>query len=148
MLMTVVFIILGCLLAAGVPLYIMELNHQKKEEPESGESEPDNEPKESQECCGIHLNCEKTSLVATSVEAPVYYEDEDLDRFAGREADSYDNEEVEQFRDILLTLLPEDVAGWARSLQQRRISLPPDVRDELLMIVNEQRQLRGESIIS
>lgn len=70
----------------------------------------------------------------------VYYDDEELDRFAGRAADSYTPEETEEFRDVLMTLLPEDVPGWARSITLRGLELPPDVRDELLMLVNEQRR--------
>ena len=33
-----------------------------------------------------------------------------------------------------MTLRLEDVAGWARSITQRRLELPADVRDELLML--------------
>jgi hypothetical protein len=49
---------------------------------------------------------------------------------------------VEQFRDVLLTLRPDDVAGWSRSMQLRGIELPTEVREELLMIVGEQRDKR------
>lgn len=70
----------------------------------------------------------------------VYYDDEDLDRFKGREADQYTPEEIEEFRDVLLTLLPADVAGWSRSIQVREITLPTEIRDELLMIVADLRK--------
>ena len=43
------------------------------------------------------------------------------------------------FRDILLTLRPDDVAGWSRSIQLRGITLPEEIREELIMIVGEQR---------
>lgn len=89
-------------------------------------------------CCGMHTVCEKTNLSPITGEI-VYYDDEELDRFRGREADSYTPEEVEEFRDVLLTLLPEDVAGWSRSIQVREITLPKEVRDELLLIVSELR---------
>lgn len=89
-------------------------------------------------CCGMHTVCEKTNLSPVTGEI-VYYDDEELDRFRGRTADSYSPEEIEEFRDVLLTLLPEDVAGWSRSIQVREINLPTDVRDELLMIVSELR---------
>ena len=71
----------------------------------------------------------------------IYYDDEELDRFKGREAGSYNREETEEFRDVLMTLLPEDVAGWARSITLRQIELPADIREELLMIIQEQRSL-------
>lgn len=94
---------------------------------------------ESSECCGLHLVCEKDSLSPMSDEI-IYYDDEELDRFIGRAPESYTAEEEEEFRDVLMTLLPQDVAGWARSITLRRIELPGEVRDELLMLVNEQRQ--------
>ena len=93
-----------------------------------------------EECCGLHLVCEKDSLSPMSDEI-IYYDDEELDRFAGRSQDSYTPEEEDEFREVLMTLRPEDVAGWARSITQRRLELPSDVRDELLMLVNEQRGL-------
>lgn len=99
-----------------------------------GNSEEEN----SEECCGLHLVCEKDSLSPMSAEI-IYYDDEELDRFIGRSPESYSPDEEEEFRDVLMTLMPEDVNGWARSITQRRIELPPDVRDELLMLVNEQR---------
>lgn len=136
--------------AVGLILYAFEVRYrrrkkeeEKEEVPEQlGEPDPEveseSEESESEECCGLHLVCEKDSLSPMSDEV-VYYDDEELDRFVGRDADSYSAEEVEEFRDVLMTLLPGDVAGWARSITQRRLELPPDVRDELLMLVNEQR---------
>ncbi len=90
------------------------------------------------ECCGRHAVCEKTSLSPLTDEA-IYYDDHELDRFRGREAESYSDNETEEFRDILMSLLPDDVAGWSRSLQVRGVALPADVRDEVLMIVSELR---------
>lgn len=97
------------------------------------------EDSSSGECCGLHLVCEKDSLSPMSQEI-IYYDDEELDRFFGRDPHTYTGDEVEEFRDVLMTLRPEDVTGWARSITQRRIELPADVRDELLLLVNEQRQ--------
>lgn len=91
-------------------------------------------------CCGMHITCEKDSLSTAASTEIVYYDDEELDDYAGRAPESYTREETEQFRDILLTLLPTDIAGWARSLQLRNIALPPEVSDELLLIVSEARQ--------
>lgn len=90
------------------------------------------------ECCGRHAVCEKTSLSPLTDET-IYYDDHELDRFRGREAESYSENETEEFRDILMSLLPDDVAGWSRSLQVRGVALPVDVRDEVLMIVSELR---------
>lgn len=143
------------IIVVGIVLYLFELRGRRKgsasesasdeavqeesaELPERPEAETDSGHGSNGVCCGMHLVCEKDSLspVSTKVE---YYDDEELDRFIGREADSYTPEETEEFQDVLLTLRPEDAPGWARSITMRRINLPPVVRDELLMIVNEQR---------
>ncbi len=88
----------------------------------------------------MHITCEKDSLLASVSTEIEYYDDEELDVFAGRAAETYSDEEIEQFRDVMLTLLADDIAGWARSIQLRGITLPVEVRDELLMIVAEERQ--------
>lgn len=91
-------------------------------------------------CCGMHLTCEKDSLLADVSDKIEYFDDEELDRFAGRGEDDYLPEEIEEFRDVLLTLIPSDIAPWARSVQLRGITLPSEVREELLMIVAEARK--------
>lgn len=157
------FWILIFTIAVGIVLYVFELRWRRRhsdaaaakmseaaesnesaeaEETQSDSGEPAaQEPAENTECCGLHLVCEKDSLSPMSDEI-IYYDDEELDRFIGRDPNSYSADETEEFRDVLMTLRPEDVTGWARSVTQRRLELPPDVRDELLMLVNEQRQTR------
>lgn len=90
------------------------------------------------ECCGKHLICEKTSLTPLSAE-PEYFDDEELDRFRGRSEDAYSDDETEEFRHILLTMKPEEVPAWVRSLQVRGIIPPADLRDEILMIASDLR---------
>ncbi len=85
-------------------------------------------------CCGLHAICEKTGQIN---EPPVYYDDEELDRFAGREATDYTDEETEEFRDVLLTLLPADAPGWSVSLEKRRINLPAELQPELELLLSE-----------
>ena len=94
----------------------------------------------SSDCCGQHEVCEKESLLAAVSKEVVYYDDEELDRFAGRRADSYDMHETDEFEEILTTLRSEEVAGWVRSLQLRGIELPDALRDEVILIVGERRQ--------
>ena len=153
--------ILAALVVAGILLYIGERRHRARNsgqmpaaenvsadaasESSSGTvgADESGNTDDSGECCGLHLVCEKDSLSPMSDEI-VYYDDEELDRFIGRAPESYSNEEIEEFRDVLMTLRPADVAGWARSITQRRLELPGDVRDELLILVNEQRDRRGK----
>ena len=161
-------VIFIAMVAIGIVLYLIDLLYYRKKKglppvnltpappsstPKSDASSTDSEasapveattesPSGSDEpevCCGMHMVCEKTNLSPLSAEI-IYYDDEELDRFRGRDPTTYTPEETEEVRDVLMTLLPQDVAGWSRSIQLREISLPLEVRDELLLIVSELRQ--------
>lgn len=97
---------------------------------------------EDMECCGQHETCEKESLLAAISKQIEYYNDEELDRFRGRESDAYSSDEVEEFREVLYTMREDEVAGWVRSLQLRAVELPDDLKDEVFMIVGERRTAR------
>lgn len=88
------------------------------------------------ECCGLHEVCEKESLRA--LEDVEYYEDEELDRFRGRT--TYSDEEIEEFREVLYTMRTDEVAGWLHSLELRRVNLPDELKDEVLLLVGELAQ--------
>lgn len=92
-----------------------------------------------EECCGQHETCERDSLLAAVSKGIEYYDDEELDRYQGLEADAYKEEAVEEFREVLYTLKSEEVAGWIRSLQLREINLPDALKDEAFLIVGERR---------
>lgn len=134
--MTGALILLCIVVAAGI---VLRLLHRPDRPGEKAE-----EPVVEARCCGMHLTCEKDSLSpGVGGTEPEYYDDEELDAFAGRGPQDYSPGETEMFRDVLLTLRPEEIAGWARSMQLRGITLPEDVRDELIMIVSEARQARA-----
>lgn len=135
------FWILIFTVAVGIFLYLGELRWRKTHgdaESSDQEKQEDTGSETDNACCGLHLVCEKDSLSPMSEEI-LYYDDEELDRFEGRDPQSYSAEEIEEFRDVLMTLRPEDISGWARSITQRRLELPLEIKDELLMLVNEQR---------
>ncbi len=145
--MIAALIILAALVVVGGLLYIHHqytLRHESSQEASSAETASDDRPaatpaEEDSQCCGMHITCEKDSLLAAVSPTKEYYDDEELDRFRGTDADAYSDEAIEEFRNVLLTLLPTDIAGWARSLQLRGITLPTEVREELLLIVSEAR---------
>ena len=66
-----------------------------------------------------------------------YFDDEELDTFAGRQSDSYDQQEVEQFSDVLHTMRQDEVQAWWRSLTLRGISLPDELKDEVIMLIDD-----------
>ncbi|WP_290379451.1 phospholipase [uncultured Muribaculum sp.] len=139
--MEVILIILSTLAIVGLVLWIFDHFSHKSEPGTDSASATDTE--EPEVCCGMHITCEKDSLLASVSETIDYFDDEELDRFCGREADQYEEAEIEEFRDVLLTLRPDDIAPWARSIQLRGIKLPASVKDELLMIVAETRAQRN-----
>lgn len=89
-------------------------------------------------CCGMHEVCEKDSLLSESPEI-IYFADEELDAYKGREAFDYKSEEIAEFEDVLLTLKESEVSEWLKSLQLRGIVPPQSIMDEALMIVSERR---------
>ena len=81
----------------------------------------------------------KKACLPLSAKKLEYYDDEELDRFRGRPSNGYNEEEVEEFREIMYTCKEDEVAGWSRSLQLRGIELPDELKDELFLIVGERR---------
>lgn len=133
--MIVALYIFLALIAVGAALWVAEQRWRRRHPAEAAEPAV----AESEECCGQHAVCERDSLLA-GVSADIeYFDDEELDAYAGTQPTDYTLQDIEKFRDVLLTLLPRDVAPWARSLQLRGIALPHDVREELLLIVAESR---------
>ncbi len=88
-------------------------------------------------CCGQHAVCEKELLMKAATAPIDYFDDEELDRFQGRPADSYTEAEEEEFREVLYTTLTHEVGDWLRSLQLRGIELPESLRDEALMLTTQ-----------
>lgn len=88
-------------------------------------------------CNGDNDQCEQECMMEAATQPVDYYDDEELDVFAGRSSDAYDDDEAEQFREVLMTLLPSDVKGWNRSLILRGINVPNQVKDELVLLLSE-----------
>lgn len=137
--MIAALIIASAIIIAGIALYI---HHRLTGGDRPALPDTAAQTQAEEECCGQHAVCERDSLLAAVSQKIEYYDDEELDAFAGRDPESYSPSESEQFRDVLLTLLPDDIAGWARSVQLRGIALPIDVRDELIMMISEARASR------
>lgn len=111
-------------------LRALKYNKEGKELPPVKQARPDG-------CCGKHAVCEKLQYTINELDAPTYYEDEELDRYKGRQSDKYSPDEAEEFRNVLYELAPNEVEGWLNSLELRGVALPDEVKDEAFMIVNE-----------
>lgn len=133
-------VILGVLTAVGLLLFYADRRkprHGDTGEPDAGEvKEAGAGTHPEQVCCGLHALCEKK--YSRPADAAIeYYDDEELDALRGRDPAEYSEAEREQLRDVVLTLRSEDAWGWARSLEQRDIRLPDDIRDELLILLQQ-----------
>ncbi len=156
-------VILLFIIVVGIILYAVDVFYYRKRDAAKGAGSASANPQEGEApasdvaeqqapaeasphgdgCCGMHLVCEKKAVAAS--EPPVYYDDEELDVYAGRDPQAYESGEIEEFREVMLTLLPSDAAGWAQSLLQRGIALPEELHDELMLIITE---AAGEAAVS
>lgn len=137
-----VYLIIGIFVLgviAYIASYILEKKLKKKLERGEITELPSIKQVEDMECCGQHETCEKDSLLAAVSKEIEYYNDEELDRFRGVEADGYSPDEVEEFREIMYTMREDEVAGWIRSLQLRAVNIPDEIKDEVFLIVGERR---------
>lgn len=116
-----------------------EASDQSVVSDQSAPSDPSVAPDGAEACCGMHVTCERDSLLTAVGDDALYYDDEELDAFRGIEADDYPADAIDAFRDVLLTLRPDEIAPWARAIQRRGLILPTPVRDELMLIVAEAR---------
>lgn len=138
--MTGALIILCVTVAVGLVLYVYDLKYRRSHPPGEqtdgrGDGQVDEDRGDHGEiCCGRHLVCDKR-LSPEIGEEIVYYDDEELDRFAGKSPDEYTPDEIEEVREVMMTLLPEDVPGWTRSITLRGINLPTPLRDELFLLL-------------
>lgn len=96
----------------------------------------------SADCTGACGTCLAECNLEKRLAPPEYYDDEELDAYAGRPADAYTPEETEEFEDVLTTMRPAEVAGWLVSLEQRGIALPEALRDTAYLLVQESAPTR------
>lgn len=129
--MTGALIILAVTVLVGI---ILRLTHRPDDRKDKADDRQETSDTEAEVCCGLHAVCEKG--LSPDGKA-VYFDDEELDRFAGRRPDEYSPEEIEEFREVLYTLLPADVYPWGFSLTQRNVALPTVLRDEWVMMAGE-----------
>lgn len=87
-------------------------------------------------CNGENDKCEQECMMEAATKDIEYYDDEELDVFRGRESDTYTEQEVEQFSEVLYTMRPNEVKGWTRSLTLRGINLPNQLKDEVFALTD------------
>lgn len=119
------YLIIGLILLILIVL-IATLLSKKTEETE--------EPKEiNSECCGAHEICELDLRKLNKT--IIYFDDEELDNYKHRQSTDYNESEIDEFRDVLYTLNPQDIREWINSLEIREISLPEPLKQETLSLL-------------
>ena len=88
-------------------------------------------------CNGENDKCEQECMMEAATKDIEYYDDEELDVFRGRESDTYTEQEVEQFSEVLYTMRPNEVKGWTRSLTLRGVNLPNQLKDEVFALTDD-----------
>lgn len=144
-------ILLAILVIGGAIVWLIDrlfYTHKTQESDEAVNDEADEQPAQQgcvDESCGIRSICPSEQILAGACkQQPTYYDDEELDRFAGRNEGDYTPEEEEQWRDILYTLLPSDLLGWGQSIKHRGLTMPTAIREEFLQLAAEHRSPAGQ----
>lgn len=129
--------IVGSLLVLGLCAALANRWEERKRRWKSSESDGALPETETAGCCGRHTRCERLPMSVD--ERAVYYDDEELDAYRGTASDAYPETATDAFRDVLYTMRETEIAGWLQSLRQRGLQLPDALKDEVLLIVGEQR---------
>ena len=82
-------------------------------------------------CSGENDQCEQECMLEVATK------EIELDRFRGRLSDSYTDEEAEEFAEVMLTMRPEEVKGWSRSLILRGINMPNQIKDDFIALADD-----------
>ena len=81
------------------------------------------------DCCGAHAICEKgLKKVDEKIE---YFDDEELDLYRGIPSDQFNDEQIDQFREVLYSIRPEELSDWFISLEKRGLELPDVLKQEI-----------------
>ncbi len=94
-------------------------------------------------CCGLHAVCERAQgKTQPAVSETDYYDDEELDAYAGRRPDSYTAEETAAFAYVMETMRPGEVSDWVRALHARGVMLPASLRPAALKLIRAEESAK------
>jgi hypothetical protein len=89
-------------------------------------------------CCGQHADCEHNKLAATVNRHIAYYDDQELDRFRHTDPATYAEADIQEFREIMHTMRPNEISPWIHSLRLRHINPPDTIRREAIRIIKQE----------
>ena len=85
--------------------------------------------------CALGADCTAVCDYVLPTDEPVYFDDEELDRFVGTDASAYDEAATEEFAEVMHTMRPDEVHTWLRSLERRGVQLPATLREEAFLMM-------------
>ena len=92
------YIVLGIFVLVGI-VSVFTIFSKEKDKPTNEEKEEEERPSD---CCGAHEICEvELKKLSRKIE---YFDDEELDKYKHKGELEYQDNEIEDFRDILYTL--------------------------------------------
>lgn len=136
--MSVLIIILSALivLSAFARWLRIRMEGEKPESPTEQKQETVADESHCTGCAAADIDCYATRMLKKQdFDEIEYFDDEELDVYAHRPADSYDETEISAFREVLTTMQTSEITDWLHSLQLRQIELPAALRDEVVMLL-------------
>lgn len=138
-------VLLTILVVGGAIVWLIDklfYSHKTGENVDETDENPTSNEAAPQGCadegCGLRPICPSEQILAGECKQEItYYEDEELDAFAGRGENDYTPDEEEQWRDVLYTLQPADLLGWGQSIKRRGLVMPAAIRLEFMQLAGE-----------
>lgn len=138
-------VLLTILVVGGAIVWLIDklfYSHKTGENVDETDENPTSNEATPQGCadegCGLRPICPSEQILAGECKQEItYYEDEELDAFAGRGENDYTPDEEEQWRDVLYTLQPVDLLGWGQSIKHRGLVMPAAIRLEFMQLAGE-----------
>lgn len=138
-------VLLTILVVGGAIVWLIDklfYSHKTDENVDETDENPTSNEVAPQGCadegCGLRPICPSEQILAGECKQEItYYEDEELDAFAGRGENDYTPDEEEQWRDVLYTLQPADLLGWGQSIKHRGLVMPAAIRLEFMQLAGE-----------
>lgn len=127
-------VLLIAIVAIAVVAFLTTYIGQRWKSNKGGEEEVEIAAEPLEECCGAHEVCE-TDLINKMSEEIFYYEDEELDAYKNFEEGDYNDDQIDEFREVLYSLKENEMTAWLRSLELRKIELPSVIKSEVVFML-------------
>ena len=128
-------ILIGLMFVVGLVLYLLDRFRPPNDSPAPEAETNASLTSCADENCVLHDTCPSEQLLRGMCEEKiVYYDDEELDAFKGRNPKEYTDADIEQFRDVIYTLRREELMPWYQSISRRGIRLTDDLYPYLLAL--------------